>query len=282
MRTLVHLSDLHFGRIREGIIESLSGAVHKLNPDLVAISGDLTQRARRREFAQARDFLGALAQPKIIVPGNHDVPLYNLFARFGRPLERFRHYISQDLEPFYADNEIAVQGINTARSLTFKGGRVNERQIALLQQRLAALASVTKIVVTHHPFDLPERYPEHALVGRARMALTQLANSGIDLFLAGHLHVGVSGKMTLRFNIAGHSGLVVQAGTATSSRTRGEANSFNVIRIDWAKIVVERFDSSAPGTTFSRAATVSFQHTEAGWMRTQNAAGEEPAAIVRL
>ena len=282
MRTLVHLSDLHFGRIREGIIEALIGAVRNLHPDLVAVSGDLTQRARRREFAQARDFLGALAQTKIIVPGNHDVPLYNLFARFGRPLARYRRYISEDLEPFYADNEIAVQGINTARSLTFKGGRVNERQVALLQQRLAPLTSVTKIVVTHHPFDLPERYPEHALVGRARMALTQLANSGIDLFLAGHLHVGVSGKMTLRFNIAGHSGLVVQAGTATSSRTRGEANSFNVIRIDRANIVVERFDSSAPGTAFHHAATASFQHTEEGWVRTHNAIGEEPVAAARL
>jgi len=264
------------------MIEALTGAVHNINPDLVAVSGDLTQRARRREFAQARDFLAALAQPKIIVPGNHDVPLYNLFARFGRPLERFRRYIAQDLEPFYADNEIAVQGINTARSLTFKGGRVNERQIALLHRRLAALTNVTKIVVTHHPFDLPEHYPEHALVGRARLALTQLANSGIDLFLAGHLHIGVSGEMTLRFNIAGHSGLVVQAGTATSSRTRGEANSFNVIRIDRAKIVVERFDSSAPGTAFRCAATVSFQQTQAGWLRTPSAVGEESAATVRL
>jgi 3',5'-cyclic AMP phosphodiesterase CpdA len=269
MRIIVHLSDLHFGRIQEGIIEELTRAVHEINPDLIAVSGDLTQRARTREFAQARDFLNALPAPKVIVPGNHDVPLYNLYARFARALGRYRRYISDDLEPFYADNEIAVQGVNTARSLTFKGGRVNERQVALLQRRLAHPGEVVRMVVTHHPFDLPESYPDHALVGRARMALTRLAHSGIDLFLAGHLHVGVTDKMTLRLKIAGHSALVVQAGTATSSRTRGEANSFNVIRVHRPSIVVERFDSKNE-SGFRRAAIDAFQHTPSGWIREAN------------
>jgi 3',5'-cyclic AMP phosphodiesterase CpdA len=215
--------------------------------------------------------LGTLPGPKIIVPGNHDVPLYNIYSRFTRPLNKYRRYISQDLEPFYIDNEIAAQGINTARSLTFTGGRVNERQVALLERRLAPLQDVTKIVVTHHPFDLPEPYPDHALVGRARMALKQLANSGIDLFLAGHLHVGIT---TLRLKIAGHSALVVQAGTATSSRTRGEANSFNVIRVRARTIVVERFDSIEKDAIFRHGATASFQHTEAGWLRNDGEAAD--------
>ncbi len=230
MRTIVHVSDLHFGRIQPGMVQALTRAIQEIAPDLIALSGDLTQRARPREFEQARDFVATLAAPKVIVPGNHDVPLYNIYARFVRPLHRYRRYISDDLEPFYADEEVAVQGINTARSLTFKGGRVNEQQVALLERRLGSRGDVLTMVVTHHPFDLPDHYPENALVGRARMALTQLANSGIDLFLAGHLHIGVAEKMTLRFKIGGHAALLVQAGTATSSRTRGEANSFNVIR----------------------------------------------------
>jgi 3',5'-cyclic AMP phosphodiesterase CpdA len=278
MRAIVHLSDLHFGRIQDGMAEALTRSVREIQPDLIAVSGDLTQRARRREFEQAREFLRNLPGPKIVVPGNHDVPLYNLYARFARALYRYRRYISEELEPFYSDEEIAVQGINTARSLTFKGGRVNERQIALLQRRLAPLDNITKIVVTHHPFDLPERYPDHALVGRARMALTQLANSGIDLFLAGHLHVSISEEMTLCFKIAGHSALLVQAGTATSSRTRGEANSFNVIRVHRPSIVVEHFDAAEQEKGFRCVATVSFEHTETGWARYQNPAGKTVTA----
>src|SRR6266850_7144789 len=116
MRTLVHLSDLHFGRVDERLIKPLIAAVTEINPDLVAVSGDLTQRARSAQFQEARQFLDALPQPQIVVPGNHDVPLYNVFSRFGRPLDKYRRYITEDMQPFYADDEIAVIGINTARS----------------------------------------------------------------------------------------------------------------------------------------------------------------------
>jgi 3',5'-cyclic AMP phosphodiesterase CpdA len=109
MRTIVHLSDLHFGRIQEGTIEALARAVHEIRPDLIAISGDLTQRARRMQFKQARDFLRSLPARTIIVPGNHDVPLYNIYSRFTRPLNYYRRYISEELEPFYVDDEIAAQ-----------------------------------------------------------------------------------------------------------------------------------------------------------------------------
>ena len=240
MRTLVHLSDLHFGTVRQEIVLPLLSLLERIQPDLVVVSGDLTQRARKEQFAAARDFLHAMPFPKIVVPGNHDVPLYNLFARFVLKLARYRRYISDDLEPFYGDPEIAVLGINTARSATFKGGRINSRQVARMQERLGPLNGVTKIVVTHHPFDLPEAYPDKALVGRARRAMQQLAGSGIDLFLAGHLHIGLSEPTALRFQIGGRSPLMIQAGTALSSRVRGEANSFNVIRIQHPNISVSR------------------------------------------
>src|SRR5438270_804255 len=125
MRTLVHLSDLHFGRIDPAVVDALAVAVSTLRPHLVAISGDLTQRAREREYRAAREFLDRLPRPQIVVPGNHDVPLHNVVQRFFGPLTLYRRYISNDLEPFFIDDEIAVAGVNTARSLTWKGGRIN-------------------------------------------------------------------------------------------------------------------------------------------------------------
>jgi len=268
MRILVHLSDLHFGALRAETLAPLAKAVAAIGPDLIAVSGDLTQRARPRQYAEARAFLDRLPFRKIVVPGNHDVPLYNVYARFLRPLASYRRYISPDLEPFYADHEIAVLGINTARSFTFTNGRVNERQVALARERLAPLGGVIKIIVTHHPFDLPEHYPASALVGRARMAMTELARCGIDLFLAGHHHVGMAQPSTLRFKVSDYSALLVQAGTATSSRGRGQMNSFNVIRIAAPIIEVERFVwQNSEAACFMKTAVERFRHARNGWSK---------------
>ena len=267
MRTIVQLSDLHFGRIREGVLKPLAGLIETITPDLIAVSGDLTQRAREKEFVAARDFLDGLPFPKIIVPGNHDVPLYDLYARFVKKLDRYRRLITADLEPFYADTEIAVLGLNTARSATFKGGRVNAQQIARIQERLCPLTGVTKVIVTHHPFDLPQSYPEQVLVGRARMAMTQLADCGVDLFLAGHLHIGLAQAAALRLQLSGHSALMIQAGTATSTRQRGETNSFNVIRIQRPDISVSRLTLRDALGIFVPTGTDYFRHTATGWQR---------------
>src|SRR4051812_14942524 len=108
MRTIVHLSDLHFGTVNSSILQPLIAAIHETNPDLVAISGDLTQRARTEEFIAARAFLDDIPFSQIVVPGNHDVPLYNVLSRFMRRLDHYREYITDDLAPFFADEEIAV------------------------------------------------------------------------------------------------------------------------------------------------------------------------------
>lgn len=269
MRTIVHLSDLHFGRVNPALVDPLIGIIREVEPDLVAISGDLTQRARSYQFQQARSFLDALPKPQIVVPGNHDIPLHNVFARFLEPLTNYKRYITDDLQPVYEDKDVVVIGVNTARSLVFKGGRINESQVARLRDKFCSLRSeVVKVVVTHHPFDLPEGHDERDLVGRARMAMTGLAECGADLFLAGHLHISHTGH-TKRYNIRGHSALVVQAGTATSTRERGEANSFNLLRISHPSIGVEKFAWDALKSAFAVSTVEQFKHTVEGWTRTE-------------
>lgn len=241
MRTLVHLSDLHFGRVDERLLVPITQAIHALTPDLVVVSGDLTQRARSSQFAQARRFLDGLPQPQVVVPGNHDVPLYNVFKRFFDPLDNFRRHIDADVEPSYIDEEIAVVGVNTARSMTLKNGRINVAQVERIRRHFLQLDdSTTRILVTHHPFDLADGVDDKHLLGRSVMAMKGLAEFGVDLLLSGHLHATHSMDTSARHPIEGFSALVVQAGTATSTRGRDETNSFNVLRIANPLIVVER------------------------------------------
>jgi Predicted phosphohydrolases len=265
VRTIAHLSDLHFGRVDSGVLDPLRRQLQSLAPDLTVISGDLTQRARANQFREARDYLATLPQPQLVVPGNHDVPLYNVFQRFLMPLAKYKRIMTRDLDPQFIDDEIAVVGINTARSLVFKGGRINEEQASRLRERLCGLPDgMTKIVVTHHPINVPHGDPEEdQIVGRARMALHALAGCGADVFLSGHLHKAHVGHTANRYDIEGVSALVVQAGTTTSTRSRGETNSFNVLRVSPRHIEIERYVWK--DGAFQVDATEAFDHDSKGW-----------------
>lgn len=269
MRTIVHISDIHFGRVDYAIVASIIVKINEIAPDLVVVSGDLTQRARSAQFIEAKAFLDKLPKPQIVVPGNHDIPLHNVFDRFARPLDKYKKYITDDLEPFYKDEEIAVLGINTARSLTIKDGRINERQVAVIRERLCALPQETlKILVTHHPFDLPEGYDDDQIVGRAEMAMREITDCGADVFLAGHIHVSHIGSTATRYKLgAGRNALVVQAGTATSTRGRGEANSFNLIEFEHPRLIVKRLECASAEAGFVLAETREFLQGEKGWAR---------------
>jgi 3',5'-cyclic AMP phosphodiesterase CpdA len=259
MRTLVHLSDLHFGKVDASLLEPLRALIHTIAPDVVVVSGDLTQRAKSEQFEEAKAWLDTLPGPQIIVPGNHDISLYNVFRRFLQPLTRYKRYITDDLDPIFVDDEIAVLGVNTARSLTFKDGRVNKEQVETIKQQLAGLPeSLTRIIVTHHPFDLPQSHDEDDLVDRAPMAMKAFADCGVDLLLAGHLHTSHAGNTSERYQMSEYAALVVQAGTATSTRGRGEVNSFNVVRVEAQRIEVDRYGWDEVGKQFSLMKTEPF------------------------
>lgn len=266
MRTIVHLSDLHFGRVDQRLLAPLLDRITAIRPDVIAISGDLTQRARRGQFRQAAAFLARLPFPKVVVPGNHDVPLFNVAARLFDPFGGYRRAISPDLEPAYVDDEIAVIGLNSARPLMSGGrGRLNMEQIDTAAARLRNLPpAAIKVIVTHHPFDVPPGMPPEHLVGRAAMAMQHFAEVGADLFLAGHLHVSHVGHTADRYNVAGHSALVVQAGTL-STRGRGELNTFNVLRLARPEATIERYSWKTGRGGFDRSFAATFRHTPQGW-----------------
>ena len=264
MRTIAHLSDLHFGRTDPATLQPLIHAVQEIHPDLVAVSGDLTQRARIAQFKQAKEFLNSLPSPQIVVPGNHDLPLDNLVLRLFHPLARFKRYITPDLAPVFIDDEIAVVGLNTTRRTLVKNGRVNVDQISGVDKRFGnPSGGQTRIVVTHHPFDLPSGFDDDQLVGRSRMAMNNFAKSGVDVFLSGHLHMTHAGN-TERHEIAGYAALVIQAGTATSTRGRGERNSFNVIRIQESEMSVETHSWDPPRQSFLPSTIKYFRRSAQG------------------
>ncbi|MGV3710303.1 MAG: metallophosphoesterase family protein [Gemmatimonas sp.] len=231
MRTLVQISDLHFGAILESTLEPLVAFLRELAPDLTIISGDLTQRATREQYLAARQYLGRLPQPQIVVPGNHDIPLYNVLRRFATPLDHYTRYIASDLDPTFLDDEIAVVAINSARSLTFKGGAISTTQRDHSARTFArATNGQVRIAVAHHPFDIPVGLSGVRIVRGARKAVESFAASQVDLILTGHLHLihRAPGSVFVR----DYKALMQGAGTATSTRARGESNSFFVFRID--------------------------------------------------
>jgi len=267
MRTLIHLSDLHFGRVDPAILAPLVKFIGEVKPDVVAISGDLTQRARTGEFMAAREFLDAIPFPQIVVPGNHDVPLHNVVSRFARTLHRYKSFITPDLQPVFADAEVVVAGVNTARAFTWKDGRINRRQLQKLRGTFQAVPPErTKIVVTHHPFDLPAG-ASGRVVGRSRLAMKTLADCRVDLLLAGHFHIADTSHTAKRYNMPGYSAIIVSSGTSTSTRGRGQPNSFNVIQIDRPSLTIERRTWRPTSGMFDVLSVELFRHTSEGWTR---------------
>jgi 3',5'-cyclic AMP phosphodiesterase CpdA len=242
MARLVHLSDLHFGAHDARLVQAVERSIDEIKPDLVVISGDFTQRARTEQFKEACRFLGRLQQAGhevLGVPGNHDVPLYDVLRRFLSPLARYRRFIDESLCPFVELPGLAVLGINTARSLTFKDGRINQDQVAFIRDTFSRTPrDAFRVLVTHHPlFALPVGEEIARAIGRQELALDAIQEAGVDMLLAGHNHHASTHSAGDLVTRAGGA-LVVQAGTATSTRLREQEQSFNTIDVAEASVTI--------------------------------------------
>ena len=276
MRTVVHLSDLHFGADDPAVVAALQQDLALLQPDVIAVSGDLTQRARNNQFASARTFLDALTAPLVVVPGNHDVPLYDLFRRFARPLNRFRRHIGDHAS--YVDEEVAVIGADTTRSLTIKDGGLTRSAVARVLAEFERIPpAATRILVCHHPFDrVPRRATRWAFPAVWTDAVATLVEGGVDVILSGHLHLSYAGHSATRYRTSGRAAVVVEAGTATSVRGRGETNAFNVLRIDRDAISVERQEWRAQEGRFAAGQEDRFTRAPEGWAPAHGSGADLP------
>jgi 3',5'-cyclic AMP phosphodiesterase CpdA len=271
MARIAHLSDVHFGAHDPAIVAGAEAWLAGARPDLVVISGDFTQRARIDEYREAAAFLDRIEAQGLAtlgVPGNHDVPLYDVVQRFTRPLHRYRRYIDDDLCPWFENGQLAVLGINTARSLTFKDGRISHEQMAIIRERFREIPKErTRILVTHHPlFAMPigEAGEPSEAVGRHGEALQAVAEAGVHILLAGHFHRSFTENARRMVRNAGPS-LVIQAGTATSTRLRhDEKQSFNLIqaeRNDQVAVEVIAWD----GAAFQAGSRADFAFDDENW-----------------
>ncbi len=240
MLTLLHISDLHFGPpYVPAAGEALLRSAADLAPDAVVISGDFTQRARREQFAAARAFMQELPDvPRLVVPGNHDIPLYRAFERLFHPRDLYREYISADFDQVMRLDDAVIVGLDsTAPRRAVTNGRIHERQLDFCEQELMqAPPDAVRIVVAHHHFAPAPDYERDQVMPKAKRAMDRFVRLGVDIILGGHLHRAYIGNsLDVYPGPTRERGImIVQCGTSTSRRGRGrerEKNSFNLIQI---------------------------------------------------
>ncbi len=254
MIRILHLSDTHFGTEVPQVADALLRAAGPLAPDLVICSGDLTQRAKREQFESAAAFLGHFGNtPRMVIPGNHDIPLWNIAARIVSPYSRFSSTFGS-LE-FTCDLPLAkVTALNTTHPSRHKDGAITVQQV---EQSCREMSSATpeqlRIVVTHHPLYVPAAAERHNEAAGNRQAAQRWANAGVDLVMGGHIHLPYFTPIPRAFVNAERSFWIAQAGTAVSRRVRaGFPNSFNVVEWDGTRCTLERWDYNPMAVEFER------------------------------
>lgn len=257
MSVLLQVSDTHFGTERAHVLEALLELAAAQRPELVVLSGDITQRARRGQFAAARRFVDRLAAPALLaIPGNHDIPLFNLAARAFAPYAGYAAAFGRELEPSYESDALLVLGLNTTRAYRHKHGELSAGQIERVARRLRGCPPhKLRIVVAHHPLHVPLAADERNLVRGHAEAARVWARAGADIVMGGHIHLPFVRPVSERLPDLARPLWAVQAGTAVSRRVRapgGEANSVNLVRYDRlaeaGAFSVERWDhDAAPG-----------------------------------
>lgn len=264
MSTVLHVSDPHFGTEVAPVVEALVRLHQELDPDLVVLSGDITQRARRSQFEAARTFLDHMApRATLAVPGNHDVPLFHLGLRLFDPYRPYRECFGDVLEQSFVSPDLLVLGVNTTRAGRFKDGEISEAQIRVVADRLRrADPTQLRVVVVHQPLHVPTESDVANLLHNGARAATSWSAAGVDLVLGGHIHLPFVLPLSGRYPGVVRRAWAVHAGTAVSRRVRGAIpNSVNVIRLgdaagrplgDALACRVERWDYGGPRLGFHR------------------------------
>ncbi len=260
MTRLLQISDTHFGTEQPQVLKALLALAHDQRPDVLVLSGDITQRASADQFSKARNFCDDLAIPRMLtLPGNHDIPLFNLFARLFNPYKAYLQAFGPDLEPQLNTSSMCVLGVNTTRPWRHKNGEVSQEQIDRVSARLTqAQPHQLKVVVVHQPVHVLRDADKHDLLRGWELAVRDWSAAGADMVMGGHIHLPFVCELK-----AGVKGLqrrmwCVQAGTAVSSRVRREApNSVNLVRYDANHPAlpchVERWDFDAARECFKVA-----------------------------
>jgi 3',5'-cyclic AMP phosphodiesterase CpdA len=232
MTRIALIADLHFGSVPPRLAEQLAGDLGRLQPDIIIVAGDLTMRSTRIEFADAKSWLGGLKAPLLILPGNHDLPMWNIFERFTNPFARYSRASGSTLMPVFEDAQSFILGLNTTANwqpnLRWHEGTARRRDVAAARLLLAqAPPEKVRIVATHHPLSLIEGFPRSRPVRRAARAMAMLAEQKVAMMLSGHIH------QTYAVALKQPAGTVIAVGapTALSTRMRGEPNGFWLIEI---------------------------------------------------
>lgn len=242
---LVHISDLHFGAENPRLPVRLRAAIIAAAPDIVAISGDLTQRALKTEFGEAKAFLDSIPCPVLVVPGNHDVQgTWKLWERFLTPWENFRTIISQDLEPLWRQPGALMMGVNSARPagwyFDWSRGRLSRAQMArIIERGSAAEPETMRVLVVHHPPAAPPDGTARHLIGGLEEFSRAVHRSGVDLVLSGHFHMSYAQALPLKGEAPHRSCVLSSVSTATSHRLKGEPNGFHLVEGNARQLRIE-------------------------------------------
>jgi 3',5'-cyclic AMP phosphodiesterase CpdA len=262
MTQLLHISDTHFGTEQTAVMQAFEAHVLDYGADLVVLSGDITQQARYSQFASAQAFINRIKNygvPQVLaIPGNHDIPMFNLLARMFSPYGHYRRFIDSNLAPIFENDDALIIGLNTTHPKRRKDGEITARQIEEVAERLQRCdPKKLLIVVAHQPFGSIVTSDVRNLQIGARAALERWAASGLDMVMGGHIHLPYVLPLSTQYAGLPKEIWGVQAGTTLSSRIRDSVpNSFNRIDLDKQsrQITVERWDYAASRTAFVRQA----------------------------
>jgi 3',5'-cyclic AMP phosphodiesterase CpdA len=268
MTVIVHISDTHFGTEMPEVVAAIKAAITSIKPDVVMLSGDITQRARPLQFRAAREFMDALpAATKLAVPGNHDIPL---FAAFARVLLPYRHYrrAFQKREAVWSDADCCIVAFDATSRWRHTRGRLSAAQIRKGMEAARARMKPGQILIVcaHQPLQTAwEQDHEERLIG-ADATAQLLAEYGADMVLSGHVHVPLITTTHNHFPALPRHFVLAGAGTAISRRIRpGAPNQFNVIACEDGKMEVRSWEYDVGSMGFREVHAASFNRSENGW-----------------